>query len=162
MNLWDHYAKWYNLLRTNPVSYFLYRLEKRSILDLLSRRTHVRDNGKATDLGTGRGWSLDLIPKDISCVYALDQSIEMVHLAQEKYPHAEIIQCDALSTPFTSGSMDLISCVGLSEYISDLPALLEEIFRLLSNNGFAVITSSPPNLMNQIRKLMGHHIYLRS
>jgi ubiquinone/menaquinone biosynthesis C-methylase UbiE len=162
LNLWDHYAKCYNVLRSNPVSFLLYKFERKAVLDLLSRRTHTQKNGKALDLATGRGWSLDLIPKDISNVYALDQSAEMVRLVQVKYPHAEAIQCDALSTPYASGSMDIILCVGLSEYISDLQMLLAEIIRLLSNDGCAIITSSPPNLLNQLRKFMGHQIYLRS
>ena len=58
--------------------------------------------------------------------------------------------------------MNLILCVGLSEYILDLQMLATEIFRLLAADGYAIITLSPPNILNQIRKLMGHKIYLRS
>lgn len=146
----------------NPLSYFLYRLEKKSILNLLSRRTIIQKSGKALDLGTGRGWSLKLIPTEFSSIYAVDQSIKMTQLVKQKYPTVDVTCCNALNTPYSSETIDLIMCVGLSEYIIDIHHLVAEISRLLTKGGFAIITSSPANIFNQMRKLLGHKIYFRS
>ncbi len=58
--------------------------------------------------------------------------------------------------------MDLILCIGVSEYIADIDVLISEIFRVLDDKGSAIITSSSPNILNHIRKISGHKLYLRS
>ena len=110
----------------------------------------------------GSGLSLDLIPADISRIHALDQSAEMVARTRIKYKHVETITGSALNTPYESGCMDLILCIGVSEYIADIDVLISEIFRVLDDKGSAIITSSSPNILNHIRKISGHKLYLRS
>jgi len=159
---WDRIAKVYTMLRFNPISYVILRKEQRSILNLLGRRTEIPDSGSALDLGMGSGLSLDLIPADISRIHALDQSAEMVARTRIKYKHVETITGSALNTPYESGCMDLILCIGVSEYIADIDVLISEIFRVLDDKGSAIITSSSPNILNHIRKISGHRLYLRS
>ncbi len=110
----------------------------------------------------GSGLSLDLMPADISRIVALDQSAEMVARTRIKYTHVETITGSALNTPYDSGCMDLILCIGVSEYIADIDILIGEIFRVLKDTGYAILTSSPTNILNHVRKLSGHKLYLRS
>jgi ubiquinone/menaquinone biosynthesis C-methylase UbiE len=110
----------------------------------------------------GNGLSLNLMPSDISHFYGLDQSARMVANAKIKFKNVETITGSALATPYSNGCMDLVLCIGVSEYIADGIALIREIFRVLNDSGFAIITSSPPNKLNYFRKLAGHKLYLRS
>ena len=86
----------------------------------------------------GSGLSLDLIPADISRIHALDQSAEMVARTRIKYKHVETITGSALNTPYESGCMDLILCIGVSEYIADIDVLISEIFRVLDDKGSVI------------------------
>jgi hypothetical protein len=43
-----------------------------------------------------------------------------------------------------------------------MDTLVSEIFRVLGDRGYAIITSSPPSILNHIRKISGHKLYLRS
>ena len=113
-------------------------------------------------MGTGRGNCIKLIPPDIIKLYAIDKSFEMVALTSKKYKNVEISVGDACHTLFPNKSMDLILCVGVSEYIAEIEVLIKEISRVLNDRGFAIITSSPPNIFNHFRKLAGHKLYLRS
>ena len=97
---WDRVARFYNLFRFNPISYALLHKEQNSIRDLLDSRERSSDPGRALDLGMGNGLSLDLMPSDISHIYALDQSPEMVARTRIKYSHVETIVGNALNTPY--------------------------------------------------------------
>jgi ubiquinone/menaquinone biosynthesis C-methylase UbiE len=92
----------------------------------------------------------------------MDQSAEMVTKTRKNYKHVEVISGSALYTPYDYECMDLILCIGVSEYIADIDALLGEILRVLKIGGFAIITSSPLNYLNYIRNLSGHKLHLRS
>jgi len=109
---WDRIARYYGMFRFNPISYVVLRKEQRSILDLIGRRTEIPYSGSALDLGMGSGLSLNLMPSDISRIHALDQSVEMVARTRIKYKHVETITGSALNTPYDSGCMDLILCIG--------------------------------------------------
>ena len=162
MNLWDIYAKFYKVLRSNPVSKNILLAEHKSLLKLLELRTPSSIKGQALDLGTGRGDCLKCIPADIVKIYAIDKSPKMVELTTNRYKHVEVSVGDVCHTPYASNNMDLILCVGVSEYIAEIETLVKEISRVLNDRGFAIITSSPPNILNHIRKLSGHRLFLRS
>lgn len=162
MQLWNLYAKYYDLLRSNPVSKALLQQEIQSIQKLISLRTPSSANGVALDLGTGRGICLPYIPSDIVKVFALDKSAEMASITSKKYQQVEVSVGDACHTQYESNSMDLVLCIGVSEYIRDMDELLAEIKRLLRESGYVILTASPPNLINQLRKLFGHPLYLRT
>jgi SAM-dependent methyltransferase len=86
----------------------------------------------------------------------------MVAITRNKYKNVDVSIGDVCNTPYENESMGLILCVGVSEYIEDLDALLAEIKRILSHTGFAILTSSPPGMINQLRKVQGHKLFLRS
>jgi hypothetical protein len=80
LNLWNIYAKTYELLRSNPVSRIILQAEDQALKELLEQRIHTPKQGQALDLGTGRGNCIKLIPPDIIKLYAIDKSFEMVAL----------------------------------------------------------------------------------
>jgi ubiquinone/menaquinone biosynthesis C-methylase UbiE len=129
---------------------------------LIALTTTTSNNGQVLDLGTGRGNCLQYVPTNVTKIFALDKSSEMVALTSNKYKYVEISVGDVCHTPYASSSMDLIFCVGVSEYVEDADELLTEINRILREPGYAIFTSSPPNLFNWLRILFGHTLYLRT
>ena len=162
MELWDFYARFYGILRSNPVSYFILKHENQSIDKLLQLRQPTQSKSYALDLGTGLGESLKHIPSDFTRIFAIDKSSKMISFARHKYQEVDFSIGDAIQTPYASGSMDLLMCVGLSEYVENVDELMKEIHRLLSNSGYAIFTSAPPTLLNLVRKFFGHSLYVRS
>lgn len=71
----------------------------------------------------------------------------------------KFITADAQFPPFIESSFDLIVCIGLFEYVKNWPDLLREIYRVLSPDGYAVITLSPPGLLTYLRLFLGHRLY---
>ncbi len=157
--MWNFYARYYNLLRSNPFSKAIYKSEQQSIQDLLGLRTTLSNEGSAADLGCGSGTNLQYIPSDITNIYALDSSTEMIAIITDKYKDVKVSVGDVRKTHYASGSLDLIFCIGVSEYIEDVEELIREIKRILGKTGYIIFTSSPPHLLNRLRKLAGHCIY---
>ena len=139
MNLWNIYAKIYKVLRSNPVTKTILHTEHQSLLKLLVFRIPSITSGQALDLGTGRGDFLKCNPTDIGNIYAIDNSPRMVALTRKTHDYVDVVLGDALDTPFDNECMDLILCVGLSEYIADIDVLLNEIFSVLKSDGFAIM-----------------------
>jgi SAM-dependent methyltransferase len=161
LNLWNFYARYYEFLRSNPISKTFQNDEIKSIQELLSQRTSLPTKGQAVDLGTGRGSIIKYIPSDIIKIFALDKSPKMVSLTGKRYSNVDVCIGDVNNTPYVDRSMDLIFCVGVSEYMQSLTNLLIEMRRLLRENGYIILTSSPPNTFNHSRKLIGHSLNLR-
>ena len=90
MKLWNIYAKYYSVLRSNPISSFIQRSELKSIQKLLKLRSNISVEGQAVDLGTGRGACLKFIPPDIVQVFAIDSSAKMVALTSNEYKEVEV------------------------------------------------------------------------
>lgn len=78
MNLWNIYAKYYDALRSNPISSRIHQNEQNSLQNLISMLTFAPKSGHALDLGCGSGVNLHYIPDHYSQIVALDKSAEMV------------------------------------------------------------------------------------
>ena len=102
------------------------------------------------------------IPKDIAKIHAIDQSIEMVALTRNKYRYVDVRIGDACTTPYANKSMDLVFCIGVSEYVDGVDKLLIEIKRILGDRGYVIFTSSPRNWLNLLRVILGNTLYLRT
>jgi len=156
--LWHIQSSFYHLFRCNPLSAGILQRENEAVRHLLaSISDHPVERG--LDIGSGRGNSLELIPPGNARWIAIDYSPGMVRSCPQKFPRVRFVIGDALHPPFTGENFDLVLCVGVSEYLRDLENLLEQIWQLLKPGGFAVLTISPPNVLNFFRWMIGHRIY---
>jgi ubiquinone/menaquinone biosynthesis C-methylase UbiE len=154
-SLWKIKSSFYHLLRRNPLSAFILRRENKGIQSLL-KELPARS---VLDIGSGRGNSLALLLNFTALVTAVDHVPGMVRKTKEIYPGLKFIAAEAQFLPFRDCSFDLVSCIGVMEYINDWSIPLQEMHRVLSPVGYAVLTYSPPGLLTYLRLLLGHRLY---
>jgi ubiquinone/menaquinone biosynthesis C-methylase UbiE len=153
--LWRIQSSFYHCLRRNPLSSFILQRENESI------RSFLKDLPlkQVLDIGCGRGNSLSVLSDSTASVVAVDNIFEMVRKNIACFPGIKFVTADAQFLPFQKNSFELIFCVGLFEYVKNWSYLLQEIHRVLSPAGYAVITISPPGLLTYLRLFMGHWLF---
>jgi len=112
------------------------------------------------DLGVGTGNVLFFLDS-ASKSYGLDFTESMLKQAKERFPEAGYVKAKAQSLPFKSNSLDVITAVGLVEYVKDIIPIVEESCRVLKKDGYFLLTFSPKNIWTRLRVLLGHPVYAR-
>ena len=114
------------------------------------------------DLACGAGhYLVQLADMGFECI-GVDLSDKMLDLARKKLgspsaSNVRLINADCCTVPVDDHSMDLITCIGLLEYLDDETAALLEIKRMLAPGGFVIVTF--PNLF-KLRNLLSPYYYL--
>jgi len=150
--LWRVKAKLYDTLRPG----FMLKAENEAVLSLLQQ---IPQNSihRVLDVGTGTGNSYYLLDAYSVFKVGIDTSPAMLN----KNPYkSKLVNGDILAAPFRPDTFDLVLCIGVSEYSTDLAFLLRKLNLLLSGKGFLVFTISPKNSLNFLRMLSGHRLFL--
>lgn len=113
---------------------------------------------KCLDVGTGTGSTLDLLPGSQS-IFCVDASFKMLEIVKEQKLPVHSIQANAIRLPFKNQKFQLISAIGLAEYVPDKKILLEEFTRCLTEDGYLCMTMAPPTILNRLRNLLGSRLY---
>jgi len=155
MGNWKFRSRIYHWFRKIfPINRCFYQ-EIHNLKELLEK---VSNNPKQIlDLGTGIGDSLQYLPNGNMRIL-LDNSLFML----DKTPISaedKKIKADLLSLPFKKQKFELITCIGVSEYIRAKAILLQEIYECLKPGGFVIITFSPKGIIGKLRNLLGNKIY---
>ena len=97
------------------------------------------------DLGCGAGYGSAVLAKSASSVLGLDISKESVDFARRNYsaPNLDFAVSDCCQTGLKSGSFDAVVCFEVIEHLASQELLIEEIQRVLTKDGFLII--STPN-----------------
>lgn len=156
MQTWDLKAKIYNSMRSLPLIRAIYAAEKNRILHLLGEREFI----KHLDLGTGTGSSLEVFRHSRWLVVS-DFSREMIRITRCRHRGPAILLNAEAGLPFKNESFDLVSAIGVVEYVCNLNSLLAECRRITVRNGFFLLTNSPPRRLNRLRALTGDAPMLR-
>jgi 2-polyprenyl-3-methyl-5-hydroxy-6-metoxy-1,4-benzoquinol methylase len=142
-----------------------YNVEPRNIwdLDLQMRRENLHSllkpliAGKGNrklevmDAGCGTGDALDGISRDVVHVVGFDLVPDMVQVAGRRHPEDEYRAATFGDLPFAAGSRDVIVCLGVLEYLDDVPAALRALNNELRPGG--VLLVSFPNGSSRTRRL---------
>lgn len=158
MNLWDWKANFYDLSR-NLFPFSLILTKETENLKELILQIRFKD-GKILDVGTGTGTVLHLFPNNV-LKFAVDNSLTMINRAKQKH-QVNYIVADSSKLPFESLVFEVVCAVGLFEYQKTPLEFLNELRRVLTPNGFIILTYSQRRILNYLRNLFGHHIYLQS
>ena len=119
-------------------------------------------NRSVLDIGTGTGTTVQACLTEVSDLILLDKSREMLAKARENNGISRCVVADVGALPFTEGCFDVITAVGVSEYFADFSAFVSELARIGVSSSMVVFTYAPKKMANQLRRLMGHHLYLRT
>jgi methionine biosynthesis protein MetW len=129
----------------------------RSVLALFKNRHFSR----LLDIGCGSGSFTTLLKKYCDEIYGLDIVTDAIEQAKSKGIKASKIDIDTEVLPFENNFFDAIYCGEIIEHIYDTDNFLNQINRILINDGMCIITT--PNFswwLNRVVLLMGFQPYL--
>ena len=133
--------------------------------EIESIRKLFKDHLAGTISGTHIDIACGLSPLQLSDNYeiriALDWSKKSISTASGKHRKWSYIVGEAEHLPMKPGTADLVTIIGLTEYIQNTVQLLRELKRLTKPGGYVIFTSSPPNFLNNLRKAWNPHLTLR-
>jgi len=155
MNLWNIKSHIYSL-RTSSFFAWILNTEKNNLRELVRKVDNIP--GMILDIGTGIGHTLDILP-DAKQIICLDRSVGMLNKVNHKKQLNLKLAADAFYLPFKDNSFSFVSCIGVSEYLTNLIFLYLEVNRILKDNGYFLTTISPPKLWNGLRRFSGNRLY---
>jgi ubiquinone/menaquinone biosynthesis C-methylase UbiE len=157
--IWSLKAKFYRTLRTNFPFNFILKKENKKLESILG--SIGISNKKTLDLGTGTGNVLQYLV-DSKLTIGIDFTFSMLQSMRQYYPETNLLQANAIALPIKHGSLELVTAVGLSEYLKNVEPLFKETCQVLKKNGFLLLTFSPRGIWSRLRLLLGHKIYPRT
>lgn len=96
----------------------------------------------ALEVACGTGQGLGLLQSRARKVFGCDLSIENLHRARSTYGVAATLsQADAQTTPFASGSLDIVILLETLYFLPSADAFLSEAWRVLKPGGRLLISS---------------------
>lgn len=140
------------LLKSLPESYQIWFSEEQKYLN-----KHIAKDASVLEVGSGDGRSIfDLIPITTN-ITGIDHDANAVHEASERfaeYSTIKFIQADAENLPFGDACFDFVICMtSLANFASKKLAILEEMKRVLTNNGKIVISVFSQNALPERMKV---------
>ncbi len=155
IDLWSLKSEFYDALRTLPLVRRILEQETEK-LKMLVKGVPL-ESSWILEVGTGTGLALEVLPEGISVV-GLDRSLRMVLKARSKRRITGIVG-KACRLPLREGIVPFVSAVGLTEYLPDKGAFLDEVKRVVHSGGYFLVTIAPPGALNFLRNLLGSQIY---
>ena len=108
------------------------------ILDMLEENKKA----KVLDLGCNDGVFTEDIAKRLNTVYIYGVEVMQFAILKSKQKGIETVKADANNNlPFANNSFDVIVSNQVIEHIIDLDRFVDEVYRILRPNGYAVIST---------------------
>ncbi|WP_309072120.1 methyltransferase domain-containing protein [Arthrobacter sp.] len=105
---------------------------------------HVTPSTRLLDAGCGAGLLAVLASFRGARVTALDASPQLVAIAQERLPKADIREGDLEALPFADAGFDAVTAVNSIFYAADMSAAMRELVRVVRSGGRVVVTAWGP------------------
>jgi len=137
------------------------RTRKETVLDLLDKCS-TSAALSILDIGCGTGALMKDILQRGDQVIGIDICEKMLAEAQktvrECFPARTLLsQADVENLPFKDHSFDIVTCIGVIEYLYNEETGLREIKRIIKDNGFLIIEL--PNII-KLNKMLDPHFYV--
>ena len=128
------------------------QLRQRNVLRLLqgALERHARP-ARVVDIGCGSGDVLDPVPREVVTVAGMDRVPEMVSEAARRHVEDSFVVGDAQRPPFLPRSADVVTCLGVLEYLPEPEAALRSLGELARPGGWVLF--SLPNRTSMLRYL---------
>jgi len=100
---------------------------------------------KFLEVGCGLGYFSDMANKMGAKVTAVDVGKKLIERCHKSIPKAKFFVASASNLPFKDESFNVVLCTEVIEHVENQSKVLTEIFRVLKQGGYLVITT--PNRM---------------
>lgn len=109
---------------------------------------------KCLDIGCSSGIITSFLGRRFSMTIGMDIDQEAIYYAKEHHLSSRIqfLTADAMSFPFKDGSLDVIICNHIYEHVPNAQQLMDEIFRVLKEDGFCYFSAG-----NKCMIMEGHY-----
>jgi ubiquinone/menaquinone biosynthesis C-methylase UbiE len=151
------YLGWYS--DETPEGYS-FRVRREKVFKMLP---HDGNGLHILDLACGPGIMIKGLRARNYTVTAIDAAPDMVELAKKELPNDPLVTCavgDAYALDVQNGQYDIVTAMGLIEYLDDEPRYMKEMNRIIKNGGTAIITYpniwSPWRIWNRILRFIAH------
>ena len=104
----------------------------------------VAPGRRLLDVATGPGYAAALAAHRGATVVGVDFSPDMLALAGDLHPDVEFRQADASALPFEDATFDAAIANFLMPHVSDLPAVVGELARVVRPGGRVALTTWDP------------------
>lgn len=151
MNLWNAKAAIYDGVRRLPGLRAIHHRELRHLQRLLAPGQSVDAH---LDLGSGTGAALAVLPDAQRRVLA-DLAPAMLLRCRQRHAGAVVLLDASRQLPFAAASFDLITAIGLVEYLQQPAVLFAEAARVCRPGGRLLVTTSPPGVFTWLRAVTG-------
>ena len=144
---WVHetqFGKWF--LRTDVWVKYVLSLAIGRLCKLAGEE--IKPGARVLDVGCGFGQSIGIVNHHFSpaCVVAVDVDPQVLPMAKASASQAEcdvlVSRADAKTLPFCDGAFDVILCHQLVHHVGNQPALLAELYRVLTVDGTILVSES--------------------
>jgi methionine biosynthesis protein MetW len=106
------------------------------------------------DVGCGSGSLMDIVRGRVESVYGCDISKAAVKTAKNKGMRSVCTNLNRGHLPYRSESFDIITCIEVVEHVVDPLNLLRELYRVLSTDGYLVLTTPNIRYFRHLRTLL--------
>lgn len=136
-------------------------VHRHTALGLAERLSPVQiEVARIVDLGSAAGRDRRPLMKRFrgALVIGVDSSIEMLRLSRRRlswFARSPVVQAEAESLPFASGSIDLVYANLLLPWVDDLPGCFAGIARVLRKGGLFIFSTLGPDSFREIRDAWG-------
>jgi len=126
--------------------------EKRTVEGINYRRiAKMIKHGKILDVGCSTGDFISFLDKDIE-YYGLDNNIERISYAKERYPKGKFYTSFGEKMPFEDNTFDYVVITEIIEHVESPLSLLIECKRVLKQDGKLIGSTPNPTDFNRIVK----------
>lgn len=113
---------------------------------LLLIERYVRSGSRLLDIGCGTGLSTVLLNRRGYETTGADLSPLFLSVEKQNAPDTTLIAANALQLPFPDKTFNAVVAFEFVEHVPDVPALLDEMIRVLRTPGYIILHS--PNLIS--------------
>jgi ubiquinone/menaquinone biosynthesis C-methylase UbiE len=133
----------------NPLVRYIERKRVQAIFKLIN----IRSRDRVIEVGCGAGNIIEKAPRGI--LFGVDLSGPILNKAKRRMnKKAFLLQADAQNLPCQDQIFERVICSEVLEHLLDPSAALNEIARVLKNQGIAVVSFPNESLINRIKTLL--------
>ncbi|MFC1883299.1 class I SAM-dependent methyltransferase [Thermodesulfobacteriota bacterium] len=137
-------------------SYDKHRSYSRDLIEAVIEFGPIKKGMKALELGCGTGNAIIGLKEILNIdAFGVDNSRRMLRRARKKDLNVICSDIDSQPLPFCDGCFHIVLLVYVIHQIGDLPYLLEEIARVLGDDGALLVLTSSHEQIEQYHPIVG-------